>query len=82
MRRSQNRESVFSMSTIRLPDADMVASYAYSIVLIRLINSGISLIKIKNKRGPKIDPCGIPELIACGCDNVLLTDTRCDRFLR
>ena len=37
-------ESVFSMSAVRLPDADMVASSAYSIVLIRLINSGISLI--------------------------------------
>ena len=75
-------ESVFSMSTICLLDVDMVASSAYNIVLIRLMNSGISLISIKNNRGPKIDPCGIPELIVCGCDSELLTDTRCDRFLR
>ena len=37
-------ESVFSMSTIRLPDANLVASSAYSIMLIRLLNRGISLI--------------------------------------
>ena len=35
-------ESVFSMSTICLLDADMVASSAYNIVLIRLMNSSIS----------------------------------------
>ena len=51
------------MFTIRLPDADMVASSAYSIVLIRLMNGGISLIYIKNKRGPKIDSYGTPEVI-------------------
>ena len=43
MQSSQNL-SLFSMSTICLPDDDMVASSAYSIVLIFLINSGISLI--------------------------------------
>ena len=37
-------ESVFSMSTICLLDADIVATSAYNIVLARLMNSGISLI--------------------------------------
>ena len=59
----------------------MVVSLAYNIVLICLMNSGMSLIKIKNKRGPKIDPCGTPELIVCGCDTYSLNTGACDNHV-
>ena len=75
-------ESVFFMYTKCSLDADMVASSAYSIVLIRLMNSGISLIYAKNKRGPKNDHWGTSQLMVCGWDSVFLTHTRCVRLAR
>ena len=42
----------------------------------------ISFMKIKNRRGPKIDPCGTPHWITLACESTLFIDTYCSLFVR
>ena len=43
---------------------------------------GISFMKIKNRRGPKIDPCGTPHWITLVFESTLFIDTYCSLFVR
>ena len=45
-------------------------------------SSDISLIKIKNSRGPNTDPCGTPAFIYDSDETDFFTKTRCRRLLR
>ena len=42
----------------------------------------ISFMKIKNRRGPKIDICGTPHWIIIGFESTLFIDTYCFLFVR
>ena len=42
----------------------------------------ISFIKIKNRRWPKIDPCGTPHWITLGFESTLFIDMYCSLFVR
>ena len=46
------------------------------------IDSGRSLIKMLNKRGPRTDPCGIPCFIGPGEENLPLQKTNWLLFVR
>ena len=42
----------------------------------------IIIMKVKNRRGPKIDPCGTPDWITLGFESTLFIDTHYSLFVR
>ena len=61
---------------------ESVLSSAYGMYLNWLEHFVISFMKIKNRRGPKIDPCGTPDWITLGFESTLFIDTYCSLFVR
>jgi hypothetical protein len=59
-----------------------VASSAYNKKLNPLLAFGKSFINIKNNKGPKIEPCGTPQLISTVEEFDELMDTYCFLLLR
>ena len=68
---------VCSISNIDLPDTDMSVSSANNMIKLDLHAVCISFTYNKNNRGPKIDPCGTPQLILPISDLTPLYTTYC-----
>ena len=61
---------------------ESVLSSAYRMYLNFLEHFVISFMKIKNRRGLKIDPCGTPHSITLAFESRLFIDTYCSLFVR
>ena len=61
---------------------ESVLSSAYRMYLYWLEHFVISFIKIKNRGGPKLDPCGTPHWITLGFESTFFIDTYCSLFVR
>ena len=61
---------------------ESVLSSAYRMYLNWLEHFVISYMKIKNRRGPKIDPCGTPHWISLWIESTLFIYTYCSLFVR
>ena len=61
---------------------ESVLSSAYRMYLNWLEHFVVSFMKINNRRGPKIDPCGTPHWISLGFESTLFIDTYCSLFVR
>ena len=59
-----------------------VLSSANRVNLKNFEHSGKSLMKIRNKRGPNVDPCGTPYAIFSSDDTTLLVTTCCFLFCK
>ena len=71
-------------SAVNTEDACIVESSAYMCALVWRRHPGRSLIYIKSNKGPKIEPCGTPQLINVSLDtqpstrHCCCTDNVCD----
>ena len=60
---------------------ESVPSSAYRMYL-NWLEHFVIFMKIKNRRGPKIDPCGTPHWITQGVESTFFIDTYCSLFVR
>ena len=58
-----------------LLEKNSAVSSAYKTTSLCLTQFGRSLIKMRNNKGPKTDPCGTPEFKSMGSEVVPLTQT-------
>ena len=65
-----------------LPQIVSAASSANNVKVALLETSGRSFIKIKNSKGPRVEPCGTPVFISCVVQLILLSLVYCCVLLR
>ena len=73
---------VLLMSSVVLPYTYNVVLSAYMSLLDEVVYNGRSLINIKNRSEPKMEPCGIPSIMNSSSEVVLFKDTFCFLLFR
>ena len=69
--------SLYSTTIVSLLAACTVESSAYTSAYASLIKRGISLMKIRNKTGPNIEPCGTPDFTSCIEECIFFSTIHC-----
>ena len=60
----------------------MIASSANGLIFELVTDIGMSFMKVRNNKGPRTVPCGIPEHTGNGSLASWFTTTLCSRFVR
>ena len=65
------------ISFLYRPDLPITASSANKHISLKCSSREISFIKIRNSKGPRMEPCGTPQITGIGSDIVFLIFTDC-----